>query len=153
MAVNHRRHVVLQVSYGLAPLYLLLIRGRAPSDVMDSSDGHAAGPALRSADQIDNRSRHASARGISEACSMLLNKSEAKSIGQQRRRPFVSVFRQRHMMETANGKVCRHRSATPNAIRVRGAEPLRRPLVFAAVFQLPWRPQPASFGDRERWLR
>jgi hypothetical protein len=35
----------------------------------------------------------------------------------------------------------------------RGAEPLRRPLVFAAVFQLPWRPQPASFGDRERWLR
>jgi len=26
-----------------------------------------------------------------------------------------------------------------------GAESLRQPLVFAAVLQLPWRPQPASF--------
>jgi hypothetical protein len=27
-----------------------------------------------------------------------------------------------------------------------GAEPLRRRLVFATVFQLPWQPQPASFA-------
>src|SRR5216684_174074 len=29
---------------------------------------------------------------------------------------------------------------------------VRRPLVLAAVFQVPWQPQPASFGDREIWL-
>jgi len=34
-----------------------------------------------------------------------------------------------------------------------GEEPLRWPLVFANVLQLPSQSQPASFGDRERWLR
>lgn len=35
----------------------------------------------------------------------------------------------------------------------RAAETLMRPLVFAAVLQLPWRPQPASFLDLARWSR
>jgi hypothetical protein len=34
-----------------------------------------------------------------------------------------------------------------------GAKQLRRHLVFATVFQLPCRPQRASFGDLARWLR
>jgi hypothetical protein len=40
-----------------------------------------------------------------------------------------------------------------NDLVKRGAEPLRRPLVFAVGLQLPWRLQPASFGDLARSLQ